>query len=374
MADKSEWLLGYPINYTLQGDLTTEGIYKHIQELSKVYGHLNYLRSNTEGGASINIAGFAPLPEQLPPSANVNDVYLTNGEEYNLYVWDGLQWNKLNIDPIPVATTEQPGLAQLGTLAGVRSDIPSPTKVVTEELLANYRESGSSGVPSGTIISWWGNPQNIPAGWAYCDGTAGTPDLRDKFIKNTADKSAMGGTTGGRASYSLQSQNLPAHYHSLNNSISVSGSASAHTHTLSGSFGSHTHNVNGYVTSAGDHRHACNNSGVYMVMRNTKGQGTAVVQSYQSGTSIIATTLSGGGSSADVWTEGFVMNAGGHQHQVNINTNSAGGGSLSGSTGSGGGGTVNSSGTLSGNTGSVGNAAAIDNNPLHMELVMIMKL
>lgn len=29
---------------------------------------------------------------------------------------------------------------------------------------------------------FWGLLANIPAGWKSCDGTLGTPDLRDKFI------------------------------------------------------------------------------------------------------------------------------------------------------------------------------------------------
>lgn len=49
-------------------------------------------------------------------------------------------------------------------------------------------------VPIGTILPY--NGVSIPAGWAVCDGTAGTPDLVDRFIRgaNTA-----GGTGGGAA-------------------------------------------------------------------------------------------------------------------------------------------------------------------------------
>jgi hypothetical protein len=37
-------------------------------------------------------------------------------------------------------------------------------------------------VPQGGIIMWSGLITNIPVGWALCDGSAGTPDLRDRFI------------------------------------------------------------------------------------------------------------------------------------------------------------------------------------------------
>lgn len=34
-------------------------------------------------------------------------------------------------------------------------------------------------IPTGTIIEYYGT--EIPTGWNICDGTNGTPDLRDKF-------------------------------------------------------------------------------------------------------------------------------------------------------------------------------------------------
>jgi len=32
------------------------------------------------------------------------------------------------------------------------------------------------------ICLWYGASDNIPAGWALCDGNNNTPDLRDRFI------------------------------------------------------------------------------------------------------------------------------------------------------------------------------------------------
>lgn len=44
-----------------------------------------------------------------------------------------------------------------------------------------------AGVPIGTIVDWWGNLGDIPAGWALCDGTNGTPDLRGRFTRGAGD-------------------------------------------------------------------------------------------------------------------------------------------------------------------------------------------
>lgn len=34
----------------------------------------------------------------------------------------------------------------------------------------------------GTILLWSGAVVDIPSGWLLCDGTSGTPDLRDRFV------------------------------------------------------------------------------------------------------------------------------------------------------------------------------------------------
>lgn len=41
---------------------------------------------------------------------------------------------------------------------------------------------GAVGVPIGGIITFWGEIADIPENWFLCDGTNGTPDLRDRFI------------------------------------------------------------------------------------------------------------------------------------------------------------------------------------------------
>jgi len=37
-------------------------------------------------------------------------------------------------------------------------------------------------IPAGVIVMWSGTIASIPSGWALCDGTSGTPDLRNRFI------------------------------------------------------------------------------------------------------------------------------------------------------------------------------------------------
>ena len=65
-------------------------------------------------------------------------------------------------------------------------------------------------VPVGTIVMWSGS--TIPDGWALCDGTKGTPDLRDRFIIG-AGGTYSAGKNGGKSSVTLTTKQMPSHTH-----------------------------------------------------------------------------------------------------------------------------------------------------------------
>jgi len=50
--------------------------------------------------------------------------------------------------------------------------------------------------PAGGIIMWAGALADIPGGWALCDGTNGTPNLKNRFIVGAGDAYAKGDTGG----------------------------------------------------------------------------------------------------------------------------------------------------------------------------------
>ena len=76
----------------------------------------------------------------------------------------------------------------------------------------------TSAIPSsavfnkGMVVMWYGASNEVPAGWHICDGTQGTPDLRDKFVVGAGNKYAKG-ATGGEESHILTSNELAAHQH-----------------------------------------------------------------------------------------------------------------------------------------------------------------
>lgn len=51
---------------------------------------------------------------------------------------------------------------------------------------------------SGMIMMWSGSIATIPSGWLLCNGSSGTPDLRNKFIVGAGDTYAVG-SSGGSA-------------------------------------------------------------------------------------------------------------------------------------------------------------------------------
>jgi hypothetical protein len=97
--------------------------------------------------------------------------------------------------------------------------------------VANLTQAVVNGIafPVGTILLWHGLIGGIPAGFQACDGTTGTPDLRDKFIVGAgttyawqATGGAVSVTSGAGGSHTptiqvthLSNDNLPAHTHRL---------------------------------------------------------------------------------------------------------------------------------------------------------------
>lgn len=93
--------------------------------------------------------------------------------------------------------------------------IPLSNGTTTGKTLTN-----NLGVPIGFIGMWSGS--TIPAGWALCDGTNGTPDLRDRFVVGSGSSYAIG-ATGGSADAIVVSHN-----HSATSSVTDPG----HGHNL----------------------------------------------------------------------------------------------------------------------------------------------
>jgi len=80
----------------------------------------------------------------------------------------------------------------------------------------------TNGFPSGGIVMWSGSIASIPSGWLLCNGSSGTPDLRDRFIVGAGSTYAVA-ATGGSANATLVA---------------------------------HAHNYSGTTAGVGNHQHA----------------------------------------------------------------------------------------------------------------------
>ena len=83
------------------------------------------------------------------------------------------------------------------------------------------------GIPTGGIILWSGSVGAIPAGWALCNGSNGTPDLRSRFVVGAGSAYNVNGT-GGSANAVVVSHSHsitdPGHSHRIYQSHESGGS------------------------------------------------------------------------------------------------------------------------------------------------------
>ena len=220
-------------------------------------------------------------------------------------------------------------------------------------------------IPSGVILLWSGSVASIPSGWALCNGSSGTPDLRNRFVVGAGSTYAVG-DTGGSATSTLTSSELPAHTHSLSASGTTSGQSVGHTHTFSGTTGN----------QSADHTHS----------------GTTDVNTFAGTINGISESFAVSGSASGVFTKtgGHPVNntpvandSGGgdgvtfdgtHSHTFTTGTTSANHNHTYSGTTSAVSGDHTHTVTVTGTSGSTGSGASFTNLPPYYALAYIMRL
>lgn len=118
---------------------------------------------------------------------------------------------------ITAPSAEITGEAKVGGKASVsgQATFNSGAKVVGNlDVTGNI--TGKGAIPAGVIVMWSGSANEIPSGWALCDGKNNTPDLRGRFIVGVG---TLGSdtynvrSTGGEARHRLSLQEMPRHNH-----------------------------------------------------------------------------------------------------------------------------------------------------------------
>lgn len=219
------------------------------------------------------------------------------------YINGLVQTNPLGSDPLADAD---------GHIRLIKSTLKATFPNITGAITATQATLNSP-FPPGGIIMWSGSTGTIPSGWLLCDGNNSTPDLRDRFIVGAGSSYAVG-TTGGNATTTLSTANLPSHTHSFSGTTDSGG---AHSHSITDP----------------THRHQNQTPREFQGNRFTDASGQDTWEGYGFF-----------GDYTDYVATGISINSGGaHTH------------------------------TFSGTTGSTGSATAFSNLPPYYALAFIMK-
>lgn len=138
-----------------------------------------------------------------------------------------------------------PNMPPYYTLLFIQKTSETPTDYVTEEKLETAIQEAISAIPAGSnvptggIIIWSGASNAVPDGWALCDGTNNTPDLRGRFVLGESVTHSAG-ETGGIEEVTLTIAQMPSHVH---NPLVHKNSAIGSNNTLLTSNGSGTFDV-----------------------------------------------------------------------------------------------------------------------------------
>lgn len=203
--------------------------------IAPVQEKLYTIWNNTTGGYGIRIIG-----------ASGTGVVIPNGMITQVF-FDGTNYVPLQ-NGVPTNFRAYGNLSADGNLSvtGTSTFVGTPTGPTaaygtnTTQLATTAFVQAS--VPAGVILLWSGSIASIPTGWLLCNGTSGTPDLRDRFVVGAGSTYAVG-ATGGATSVTLATTNLPSHTHSISATGTTGTESNGHTHsgTTDGTDINHTH-------------------------------------------------------------------------------------------------------------------------------------
>ena len=181
--------------------------------------------------------------------------------ETNVAAWDAIDWQNINAY-LEIEIGDSGACGNSSSMTPQEKLLASPYSLLSSSSTALMKNSdgklvvGSDSVmvsgtrmffiSSGTIALWSGSIATIPSGWALCDGTNSTPDLRDKFIVGAGTTSYAPGTTGGALTHT---HTVPVHNHSVDVDAATSGGNSG---TRNGD------NGHGTTVAENGHTHSCN--------------------------------------------------------------------------------------------------------------------
>lgn len=135
---------------------------------------------------SVPTAGTPLWTERWSATATPSSPVLVTGGVFNVMLGA--------ITPFPDEFFANNPNTYLGIKVGVDSEMLPRQKIAS----VGYAFAAGNGVPKGGIIMWSG--VTAPVGWTLCDGSNGTPNLKDRFIIGASATYPIG-IPGGSATH-----------------------------------------------------------------------------------------------------------------------------------------------------------------------------
>lgn len=200
-------------------DLSTDnGSYTNLHDIT----HTHTANTHTHAAANTNASS------QTGRDNTTGSETATNTHTHSATLGAGTQAINQNTDTLTTSETVEPAYAILQAI-----------------------KKGASGIKEVGIIGLWlGSTASVPQGWIVCDGTNGTKDLRDRFIKIGDPAEANGGSnTHTHAAQSHSHTGNGTHTHSGTTGESLNTTSTNNTGTQT-TAAAHTHSFTSDATSA----------------------------------------------------------------------------------------------------------------------------
>ena len=170
------------------------------------------------------VAGSIDLEHMSSESVDEDNLYISNAGSDGQFLQKqsgnngGLTWATIS------STPEGTAILSTGESGG--------SKFLREDGDGSCSWQPVSAFVTGMILIWSGAANAIPTGWVLCNGSNSTPDLRGKFVVgyHDGDTDYDVGDTGGAATVTLTTAQMPAHTHTG----TTKGTAGSHSWTQFG--------------------------------------------------------------------------------------------------------------------------------------------